>query len=93
MTNEAHKAGIEAALSAWYGRAEIDEEEDAKDIADMASAIQAYLQASGLVLVPKEPHADMVLAATKEAATLDFTEAEDVYTAMLAAAPKPFGGE
>ena len=53
---------------------------------DLEDAIRAYLEARGLVMVPKEPTADMHSVLWREGCEFPF----EIYRAMLAAAPDPF---
>lgn len=91
MGNEAHDEGIEAVISAFpLG---------AFDKKDVEAAIKAYLDASDLVLVPREPTKQM-LQETSEIVThvyggdyngyMDEDTAGAAYACMISAAPNPF---
>lgn len=55
-----HEAGLKAAHSAYW-----DYSNDLEGDMDMGKAIKAYLSASGMVLLPKEPTKKMLAAASK----------------------------
>lgn len=86
-----HKEALAKAIEAFYT------EVDNLDGSDMEAAIRAYIEARGLVMVPKEPDDCMIEAGYEE--KLDRNSygmaatASDIYTAMLAAAPDPFKEE
>lgn len=96
--NEAHEKGIEAAVSVHKtGTPYIKK----YALEQMESAIKAYLQASGLVLVPREPTMEMELAGglkceglmfegDPEYTGVIFKDMGTVYKTMLNAAPNPF---
>lgn len=55
--------------------------------------IRAYIEARGLVLVPKEPTRKMYIVGGDANVGPRSTAHGYVYEAMIAAAPDPFGGE
>jgi hypothetical protein len=90
-----HEKGIEAAFNVLdaYGVQPDDE--------TIAAAISAYLEASGMVMVPREPTQDMELAGGLKCEGLMFEGDPDytgvifkdmgtVYKTMIAAFPSPF---
>lgn len=85
-----HEAGIEAA---WTELNEADKSSVLLED-DVEAAIQAYLSASGMVLVPKE--ATMEMKGYGSTCTYQWeselrpSEAGKVFEAMIAAAPDPF---
>lgn len=82
-----HKEALRFATEAWLEPVSEHQSLNSK----MEAAISAYLDARGLVLVPKEPTLDMQGAALRYVGRQKQTR--DVYRAMLAAAPDPFAEE
>lgn len=92
---EAHEKGIEAGLSVLDDLYGSGDNEHA-----FISALKAYLDASGMVIVPREPRKEMLLAASNEElrqqssvpgmSAEDRLEYEDAYIAMISAATNPF---
>lgn len=85
-----HEAGLKAAHSAYW-----DYSNDLEGDMDMGKAIKAYLDASGMVLVPREPTETMVHAFDESLPqyVVNYILNEDEingYKAMLSAAPDPF---
>lgn len=72
-----HEAALDAALTAFWKHPPPLHEDDT---AEIAAAIQAYLSASGMVLVPREPTEQMMKS--------EFDKV--VYKSYLAGAPDPF---
>jgi len=98
MTNEAHEKGMRAAAQKHYSFCRQCDHSPKEDAADI---IKAYLEASGQVLVPKEPTNDMEVAGglkcekimfegDLEANGVIFHDMGLVYREMIAAAPQPF---
>jgi hypothetical protein len=83
-----HEAGIEAAVQRFYG----DPSYPLKGhiLRDMADAIQAYLTASGMVLVPREATEDMICEAAYDRPEIRTADFAQVYSIMLSVAPDPF---
>lgn len=95
MSNEEHEKGIVAAIRAgeevdWVmgllGSGIGSGQELFED------QLRAYLSASGLVLVPREPSADMVADGMEVYCRKDDVEEDvwSIYNEMLSAAPNPF---
>lgn len=86
-----HEAGIKAAFNIF------DNAGSQQDDTDIELAIQAYLSASGMALVPREPDELMLDAACDVLFDPSITTVQSekrvgrsVYQRMLAAAPNPF---
>jgi hypothetical protein len=63
------------------------------DNSDLEDAIRAYLEASGMVMVPKTATTEMMQAGKRQRnakALFDENDAFHVWSAMLDAAPSPF---
>jgi len=70
----------------------------AGDYDNLSDKIQAYLKERGLVAVPAEPTKSMIEEAKGNVCVWSYDELrddfrEDIYRAILAAAPNPFEGE
>lgn len=78
-----HKEALKQAYAVFCSMSMTD------DLSDMADAIRAYMDARGLVMVPREPTPEMVDLGARE---VDWYvhNAGAAYAAMLAAAPDPF---
>lgn len=89
MEKMSHGTAIDYALAAW------DTSPTARH--GMEAAIRAYLDARGLVMVPKEPTDGMADAYWEQTGESEFMRervkmrAGNMYHVMLAAAPDPFG--
>lgn len=85
-----HKEALERAVIKWFdGNKSFVEEWHSEQL---EAAIRAYLDARGLVMVPREPTPEMVVAARLDhegEAYLPYS----LYASMLAAAPNPFKDE
>jgi len=83
-----HEAGIEAASDAY-----MDGEPDFYLADRVSEIIQAYLSASGMVLVPRDPTEEMIFSAWDRDTNIPVF-GDQFYTAayhdMLEAAPDPF---
>lgn len=89
---EAHEKGIEEAVRVFYGDSSYPLKTEA--LKDMQEAIQAYLSASGMVLVPSKVSREMD-SAGYDACTWNILDPskkdhQEVYYAMISAAPNPF---
>lgn len=82
-----HKEALEVAVDAYW------QSEAAFCIDDMEAAIRAYVEARGLVMVPREPTGKMRAAQALAEASYATDSDADSYAAMLAAAPDPFTEE
>jgi|GEM_PF-6651086 len=82
MEKMSHETAIDYALAAW------DTSPTARH--GMEAAIRAYLDARGLLMVPREMTADMRFAVSGEI-PLHRGRIDAAHRAMLAAAPDPFG--
>lgn len=92
MSNEAHENGFKAARK-WILMGDAEEMPNESHIRNyVEGAIKAYLDASGLVLVPREPSADMMADGMEVYCRKDDAEEDvwNVYHEMIAAAPDPF---
>lgn len=101
MSNEAHENGFKAARK-WILMGDAEEMPNESHIRNyVEGAIKAYLDASGLVLVPREPTDEMKLVGGLKCESMMFENDEDytgvifsdmgfVYRSMIAAAPNPF---
>lgn len=85
--NMTHKEALLVARSHLWGEAN-----DVCEDVTLTDFLRAYIEARGLVLVPKEPTARMVEDA-REAHEGEHYLPYSLYTAMLAAAPDPFKDE
>lgn len=90
-----HKEALKKAVYAWYGDTEM--ELAAEEYASfMEAAIRAYVEARGLVMVPREPTFCMVSAYCEEQDKFGipfFANATAIWEAILAAAPDTFTEE
>lgn len=92
----AHDIGIEAAYDHIYRY--LGGEGPDHDM--LESAISAYLEASGMVMVPREPDGEMMRAGadaspmwdtgSADAYAIAVNDVADVYIAMIEAFPSPF---
>jgi hypothetical protein len=78
-----HKEGLMAASEASYGVTSYGG-------ADVEAAIRAYIDARGLVMVPREPTAEMVTAGGNSQSVNARGNRRTTYRAMLDHAPDPF---
>lgn len=79
-----HEAGIEAATHALKKHYYMRGDNQAKEV------IQAYLSASGMVLVSETPTQGQLDVAHSSGALKAGSSAFDCWTAMVSAAPDPF---
>lgn len=80
MSNEAHERGIRAAANAFWDHPACEDGKDAE------AAIKAYLDASGLVLVPRDPTQAMLHSLCQP----DNAGLAATYKAVYTSAPNPF---
>ena len=79
-----HESGIEAAFNVF------DRSGFFPHDSEIEAAIQAYLSASGMVLVPREPTEEMMVDGVSEDQSHDiYRDVRSIYSAMLEAAPNP----
>jgi hypothetical protein len=84
MSNEAHESGLKAACSVVSNNPEDD-----LDVV-IEKAIKAYVNASGLVLVPREP-SDLMIKKSGIAQTVNAkANRRGIYRDFLRYAPNPF---
>jgi len=79
-----HKEALHAACDVH------DASQDMCGLDGMEAAIRAYLEARGLVMVPREPTEEMLSAVWSIRQSNGLRVASVCYDAMLAAAPDPF---
>lgn len=85
-----HKEALTKAVYAWHGETEM-ELAAAEYASFMEAAIRAYIEARGMVLVPKEPCNEMLEVYRSNVKPRPFYRtAARVVRSMLAAAPDPF---
>lgn len=80
-----HKEALEAATGAYYGVA-LGEDIDAP----MEAAIRAYLDARGLVMVPREMTAEMRVSMGQAIFDAGFNDWQKGWAYAILAAPDPF---
>jgi hypothetical protein len=94
-----HEKGIEAAQDKIYDVVSVDYGGLSRDSDAALQIVKAYLDASGMVMVPREPTSKMLNAAAKALSpgkrpTPDFVSVSKKhmirYQAMVNAAPNPF---
>lgn len=83
-----HEKGIEAAIQAFYSLGDSMQDR-------MKKAIKAYIDASGMVMVPREPTDEMQLVANESMSLAGFFSPpkqvwDSAFKAMIAAATNPF---
>jgi hypothetical protein len=79
-----HKEAAKKAIETWVVANDMFEDYECNA---MEAAILAYLDARGLVMVPKEPTDEMVQAGDRASV---WAVSVGIYQCMLAAAPDPF---